>query len=39
MKTSRIIAELDYFDIKIENIKFGKSKSEYTFDEDTNTNL
>lgn len=36
-KTSRIIAELDYFDIKIENIKFGKSKSEYTFDRDTNT--
>lgn len=36
-KTSRIIAELDYFGIHIENIKFGKSKSEYTFDRDTNT--
>lgn len=36
-KTSRIIAELDYFDIKIENIKFGKSKSEYTFDRKNNT--
>lgn len=36
-KTSRIIAELDYFDIRIENIKFGKSKSEYTFDRDANT--
>ena len=36
-KTSRIIAELDYFGIKIENIKFGKSKSEYTFDRNTNT--
>lgn len=36
-KTSRIIAELDYFDIRIENIKFGKSKSEYTFDRNTNT--
>jgi DNA polymerase III alpha subunit len=36
-KTSRIIAELDYFGIKIENIKFGKSKSQYTFDRNTNT--
>lgn len=36
-KTSRIIAELDYFGIHLENIKFGKSKSEYTFDRDTNT--
>ena len=36
-KTSRIIAELDYFDIHLENIKFGKSKSEYTFDRNTNT--
>lgn len=36
-KTSRIIAELDYFGIHIENIKFGKSKSEYTFDRDINT--
>lgn len=36
-KTSRIISELDYFDIHIENIKFGKSKSKYTYDKDTNT--
>ena len=36
-KTSRIISELDYFGIHIENIKFGKSKNEYTFDRDTNT--
>ena len=36
-KTSRIIAELDYFGVQIENIKFGKSKSEYTFDRNTNT--
>ena len=35
-KTSRIIAELDYFGIHLENIKFGKSKSEYTFDRNTN---
>lgn len=36
-KTSRIISELDYFGIHIENIKFGKSKNEYTFDRNTNT--
>lgn len=36
-KTSRIIAELDYFNIHIENIKFGKSKGEYSFDRDTRT--
>lgn len=36
-KTSRIISELDYFGIQIENIKFGKSKREYTFDRNTNT--
>lgn len=36
-KTSRIIAELDYFGIHLENIKFGKSKSKYTFDRNTNT--
>lgn len=36
-KTSRIISELDYFGIRIENIKFGKSKNEYTFDRNTNT--
>lgn len=36
-KTSRIISELDYFGIHIENIKFEKSKNEYTFDRNTNT--
>lgn len=36
-KTSRIISELEYFGIHIENIKFGKSKNEYTYDENTNT--
>lgn len=36
-RTSRIISELDYFNIHIENIKFGKSKGEYTFDRDTRT--
>lgn len=36
-KTSRIINELDYFGIKIENIKFGKSRSSYSFDRETNT--
>ena len=36
-KTSRIIAELDYFGIRLENIKFGKSKSKSTFDKNTNT--
>ena len=36
-KTSRIIAELDYFGITLEGIKFGKSKNEYTSDNETNT--
>ena len=36
-KTSRIIAELDYFGITLESIKFGKSKNEYTSDKETNT--
>lgn len=36
-KTSRIIAELDYFGITLEGIKFGKSKNEYTSDKETNT--
>ncbi len=36
-KTSRIIAELDYFGLHIENVKFGKSKSQYTFDKEANT--
>lgn len=36
-KTSRIIAELDYFGITLKGIKFGKSKNEYTSDKETNT--
>lgn len=36
-KTSRIISELDYFNITLENIKFGKSKNTYTFDRETRT--
>lgn len=36
-KTSRIIAELDYFGITLVGIKFGKSKNEYTSDKETNT--
>ena len=36
-KTSRIISELDYFGVHLENIKFGKSKNEYTSDTNTNT--
>ena len=31
-QTARILDELDYFDIKLENIKFGKSKAEYGVD-------
>lgn len=34
-KTSRIIAELDYFNISVENVKFGKSKGQYTFDKES----
>lgn len=36
-KTSRIISELDYFGITLENIKFGKSKDVYTFDKESRT--
>ncbi len=34
-KTGRIISELPSFNISLENIKFGKSKSKYSFDKDT----
>lgn len=36
-KTANLISELDYFNIKLENIKFGKSDSDYSMDKDTNT--
>lgn len=35
-KSSKIIRELDYFGIKLKNIKFGKSIDIYTFDKRTN---
>ena len=35
-RTANLIKELDYFNIKIENIKFGKSKSEYNMDKERN---
>lgn len=31
-KTARLLSELDYFGIKIQNAKFGKSKGEYFLD-------
>lgn len=36
-KTSKIIKELDYFNIKIQNIEFRKSIDKYTFDKNLNT--
>ena len=36
-KTANLISELDYFNIKLKNIKFGKSDSDYSMDKDTNT--
>jgi DNA polymerase III alpha subunit len=36
-KTGRIISELSSFGISLENIKFGKSKSVYSFDKDAKT--
>jgi DNA polymerase III alpha subunit len=36
-KTGKIIHELDYFGIKLENIKFGFSKSKHSFDKESNT--
>ena len=34
-KTTKLMNELPYFDITIENIKFGKSSSHYNFDRDS----
>lgn len=36
-KTARLTQELDYFNIKIENIKFRYSIAEYSFDRNTNS--
>lgn len=36
-RTSKLIAELPYFDIKLQPIKFGKSGSDYTMDKETNS--
>lgn len=36
-RTSKLIAEMPYFDIKIRSIKFGKSSADYTMDKDTNS--
>ena len=35
-KTARLTQELDYFNIKIQNIKFRYSRGEYSFDRNTN---
>lgn len=35
-KTARLLSELDYFGIKIQNAKFGKSKGEYFLDKKNN---
>lgn len=36
-RTANLISELDYFGIKINNIKFGKSSAEYMMDKETNS--
>jgi DNA polymerase III alpha subunit len=36
-RTANLVEELKYFGIKIENIKFGKSGSEYMMDKETNS--
>lgn len=36
-RTSKLIAELPYFNIKLEPIKFGKSGADYTMDKENNT--
>lgn len=36
-RTSKLIEELKYFNIKLHNIKFGKSKNGYTMDKATNS--
>ena len=35
-RTSKLIAELSYFNIKLQPIKFGKSGSDYTMDKENN---
>lgn len=35
-KTSNLISELPYFNIKLKSIKFGKSGAEYTMDKENN---
>lgn len=36
-RTANLINELKYFNIKIHNVKFGKSSSEYMMDKETNS--
>lgn len=36
-RTSKLIAEMPYFNIKLQPIKFGKSGADYTLDRDTNS--
>lgn len=36
-RTSKLINELDYFNIKLKNIKFGKSSDTYMCDKETNS--
>lgn len=36
-KTTKLMNELPYFNIKVENIKFGKSSSHYNIDRDNRT--
>lgn len=36
-RTSKLIAELPYFNIKLEPIKFGKSGADYTMDKENNS--
>ena len=36
-RTANLINELKYFNIKLHNIKFGKSNSEYMMDKETNS--
>jgi DNA polymerase III alpha subunit len=35
-RTNKLIAELPYFNIKLKDIKFGKSEAKYTMDKNTN---
>lgn len=36
-RTSKLIAEMPYFGIKLKPVKFGKSGADYTMDKNTNT--